>query len=117
MWNIRFVKAGEIILGQPLVFGNKYFDTNEPWNTRNLNPAGCEYTLFNCVQIISNLAVLLNPFLPFSSSRIFSWLNINNIWEKQYVSVKHKLPEISILFERLDKGIIEMEVNKLANKL
>lgn len=98
-------------------FGNKYFDTNEPWKTRYLNPAGCEYTLLNCVQIISNLAVLLNPFLPFSSSRIFSWLNIGNKWEKQYVSAKHKLPEISILFERLDKGIIEIEVNKLAYKL
>lgn len=97
-------------------FGNKYFDTNEPWKTRNLNPSECEHTLFNCVQIISNLAVLLNPFLPFSSSKIFSWLSIDNKWQKQYVAVNHKLPEISILFERIDKSIIEIEVNKLSNK-
>lgn len=97
-------------------FGNKYFDSNEPWRTRHLNHVECENTLFNCVQIISNLAVLLNPFLPFSSSRIFAWLNINDTWGKQYVSAKHKLPEISVLFERLDKGVIDLEVKKLIDK-
>lgn len=97
-------------------FGNKYFDSNEPWRTRNLNHEACENTLYNCAQIITNLAILLNPFLPFSSSKIFAWLNIDSFWGKQYVPVKHKLPEISLLFERLDKGIIEQEVNRLLNK-
>lgn len=84
-------------------YGNKYFDVNEPWKTRSTDPEACAYTLFNCVQIIVNLAVLLHPFLPFSSEKIFSWLAVSAEWKPQYVNAGEKLPEISILFERLEK--------------
>lgn len=39
-------------------YGNKYFDTGQPWITRETYRSECERTLFNCVQIIANLAVL-----------------------------------------------------------
>jgi methionyl-tRNA synthetase len=94
-------------------FGNKYFDTNEPWKTRTTNPELCENTLFNCVQIISNLAVLLNPFIPFSSSKVLEWLCLDNVWQPNCVPSGYVLPEISILFERLDKSIIDIETHKL----
>lgn len=42
---------------------NKYFDTKQPWITRNTDAKSCGNTLYNCVQIIANLAVLLYPFL------------------------------------------------------
>lgn len=94
--------------------GNKYFDTNEPWKTRTVNSELCERTLFNCVQIISNLAVLLNPFLPFSSSKVLKWLNLDNVWNSNCVLCGYVLPEISILFERLDKSIIDNEIQMLS---
>lgn len=94
-------------------FGNKYFDANEPWKTRTVNSELCEKVLFNCVQIISNLAVLLNPFIPFSSSKVLKWLRLDNSWQSNYVPCGYVLPEISILFERLDKSIVETEIQKL----
>jgi len=92
---------------------NKFFDTEQPWSTRTAEPAACQSTLFQCVQIIANLAVLLYPFLPFSSEKICEWLSIDNTWKKQSVSAGYILPEIEILFQRIDKKVIEIETEKL----
>ncbi len=94
-------------------FGNKYYDSMEPWKSRVETKDKCDSTLNNCVQIIANLAVLLQPFLPFSSQKIADWLNLNNEWKPQYVQEGYKFSDISILFERLDKKIIEKERGKL----
>ena len=66
--NGHFKDALEIIFDL-IRFGNKYYDLKEPWKTRIANKDKCDNTLFNCVQIIANLAVLLQPFLPFSSQK------------------------------------------------
>ena len=84
-------------------YGNKYFDSNEPWKTRTSNPGLCADTLFNCIQIIANLSVMLQPFLPFSSEKVFSWLGVCSVWRLQNVSCGYVLPEFNLLFERLDK--------------
>lgn len=94
-------------------YGNKYFDTNKPWETRNRDILSCQSTIYNCVQLIANLAVLLTPFLPFSSETVCQWLDLSPIWEKQEVNGGTKLPQTDILFERLDKKIIEEERSKL----
>lgn len=92
---------------------NKYFDTEQPWISRSTDLDACKNTLFNCVQIIANLAILLQPFLPFSSAKVCEWLQVSTKWEKQFVKTGYYLPEISLLFERLDKKIIDDEVSKL----
>ena len=92
---------------------NKYFDTERPWITRNTDLNTCDNTLYQCVQIIANLAVLLAPFLPFSSEKVLKWLNLNNKWERQHVESGYLLPEIGILFQRIDKKVIEEETEKL----
>lgn len=92
---------------------NKYFDIEQPWITRKTDLDACKNTLFHCVQIIANLAVLLHPFLPFSSAKVCEWLQLTTTWEKQFVKSGYYLPEITILFERLDKKVIEEEVSKL----
>lgn len=96
---------------------NKFFDTEQPWITRNTDKTACENTLYLCVQIIANLAVLLSPFLPFSSEKVFKWLDISNKWERQSVSVGYPLPEVEILFQRIDKKIIDIETEKLKSIL
>ncbi|MBQ8950278.1 MAG: methionine--tRNA ligase [Eubacterium sp.] len=92
---------------------NKYFDSEEPWKTRTSDTAACNNTLYQCTQIIANLSVILAPFIPFSSEKVFGWLGINGEWNVKKVPAGYKLPEISILFERLDKAVIEEERSRL----
>lgn len=94
-------------------YANKYFDARRPWITRTEDEAECKNTLFECVQIIANLAVLLYPFLPFSSEKLCGWLGIGHKWEKQVVLAGRRIPKIEILFERIDKKVIEEETEKL----
>lgn len=94
-------------------YSNKYFDASEPWKTRNSNISSCNNTLYNCVQIIANLSVLLSPYLPFSSAKIIKWLNVTSKWGMQLVAGQYKLPEIEILFDRLDKKIVDEELSRL----
>lgn len=96
---------------------NKFFDEEKPWKTRIDEEETCRSTLNQCVQIIANLAVLLAPFLPFSSEKICNWLDISSEWTFKTINAGYKLPEIQVLFERLDKSIIEEERSKLKNKL
>lgn len=92
---------------------NKYFDDDAPWKSRESNPEACGHTLYNCVQIIANLAVLLHPFLPFSSAQVMGWLGICAEWKPQSVAAGYVLPPITILFERLDPKVIDEELQRL----
>lgn len=92
---------------------NKFFDSEQPWVTRNSDKKACDNTLYQCVQIIANLAVLLYPFLPFSSEKICKWLNIDNKWEKKIVPAGYTISGVEILFQRIDKKVIETETEKL----
>lgn len=92
---------------------NKFFDRERPWITRTEDPAACGDTLYQCVQIIAGLAVLLYPFLPFSSRKVCGWLGLGDKWERQSVPAGFRLPQIEILFSRIDKKVIETEEEKL----
>lgn len=96
-------------------FSNKYYDQQKPWSTRIISIDECRNTIFNCVQIIVNLAILLSPFLPFSSEKILSWLGCNNEWEVHYVDCGYSISKSSILFERIDKRVIDEELLGLRN--
>ncbi|MDR0469084.1 MAG: class I tRNA ligase family protein [Peptococcaceae bacterium] len=78
-------------------FGNKYFDTEQPWKTRSTKAGKCSDTIYNCVQIIANLAVLLEPFLPFSSSKIRGWLSVDNCWSAKKVLAGYAISELENL--------------------
>lgn len=92
---------------------NKFFDTEQPWITRDTDENACKNTLYQCVQIIASLAVLLYPFLSFSSEKVCKWLDLNNKWERKSVPAGYRLPEIELLFQRIDKKVIEEETEKL----
>lgn len=92
---------------------NRFFDAQQPWITRTTDERACKNTLYQCVQIIANLAVLLFPFLPFSSEKVCGWLGIDNKWERKSVPAGYALPETEILFRRIDKGAIEVETERL----
>jgi methionyl-tRNA synthetase len=93
---------------------NKYFDEEQPWITVKGNVERCKDTLYTCVQIIANLSVLLQPFLPNSSSDIHKTLKITKLeWVYIEVPTELKIDEVRILFERIDKKKIEEEIQKL----
>ncbi|GKU27419.1 methionine--tRNA ligase 1 [Clostridium folliculivorans] len=95
---------------------NKYFDENAPWITVKDNFKFCGNTIYNCIYSIANIANLLSPFLPESSEKIKSWLNFNDDrWEVIEPNHGSSIGEITILFERLDKKLIEEERNSLLN--
>lgn len=94
-------------------FGNKYFDSEKPWSTRLDDPGRCRQTIFNCVQLIGNLAVLLEPFLPFSSEKVKGWLNLSGEWRPQYVPAGFTIPGTELLFQRLDRKIADAETERL----
>ena len=83
-------------------FGNAYYDSNRPWKTRTEDIADCRKTISNCVYLIANIAVLLYPFLPFSSEKIADWLQFDLTWQEKKVTLKQSTKEISILFQRID---------------
>ena len=94
-------------------FGNKFFDAEQPWITRSADIKRCAGTLYNCVQIVANLAVLLEPFLPFSSIKLRTWLAIDNGWSVKTVRAGMRIPEPELLFERLDKKTAAEELERL----
>lgn len=83
-------------------FGNKYYDSQEPWKTRTTAPEKCAETLYNCTWLIGNLAVLLAPFLPFSSQRILYWLELSTEWKVQNFSAGEIPDDFDVLFTRID---------------
>ena len=93
---------------------NKYFDDEKPWIKVRENPQACSAAIYTCVQIIANLSVLLSPFIPHTCHKIQCILNLQGR-EWAYVEVKpsSRLSQPQILFERLDKSIIELETASL----
>jgi methionyl-tRNA synthetase len=51
---------------------------------------------------------MLNPFLPFSSEKLFRRLNLESVWKPQAVKAGYRIPEGNVLFVRLDpKKVME----------
>ena len=93
---------------------NKYYDEEQPWVTAKNDPAACGNTLFTCVQIIANLANLLQPFIPFSSDKVRRFLSQEQpAWRVISVESGRMIGPIELLFERIDTIRIEEESERL----
>lgn len=99
----RFREALETVF-EYIRRANKYFDAKTPWITRTENPPSCRNTLYTCVQLCANFAVLLVPFLPFSSEKAAGWLGIDLDWRFCTVPAGRGLKAPEVLFERLEKA-------------
>lgn len=94
-------------------FANKYFDSAQPWVTRTSDPQACAATIYECVQFAANLAVVLYPFLPFSSEKVCGWLGIDHAWHPHRIEPGYYLPPTDILFRRLDRKVVDEELERL----
>lgn len=95
---------------------NKYFDEQKPWVQIKENREDCGHTLHACVQIIANLANLLEPFVPFSCEKIRAFLSLEQCsWQLISVPVGGQIQKVELLFERIDVSRIEEELRSLEN--
>lgn len=72
------------------------------------------HTLNSCVQIIANLANLLQPFIPFSCEKIRTFLKLEEpSWQLIFVPADLQIQKLELLFERIDVSRIEEELGLL----
>lgn len=98
--------------------GNKYLAETEPWKLIKDNKERVATILNIALQITANLAILGEPFLPFSSKKIREFINLNNFsWDDagkiNILEENHKLNKASLLFEKIEDEIIEKQIQKL----
>jgi len=100
--------------------GNKYLTENEPWKIFKTNPDRVKTILNISLQISTNLAILSEPFLPFSSKKLFKLLNLNVLkWnaagEINLLKPEHLLNNPEFLFTKIEDSEIEIQHQKLLN--
>lgn len=115
----RDIEEGKIKEGLQCVFNfigyaNKYFDEKKPWILARENPEKCREVLFNCCNIIYNVNTLLKPYLPFTSDRVEQFINSSNTeWKYRALDFLRVDKNLTTLFDRYDKKLIDEEVEKL----
>ena len=115
------IEAGSFKQGLEKVFGivrfsNKYFDEQQPWKQIKEDPDSCRQSLADCVYLIANLAQILSPFLPFSSSRVKKMINTTEDGWKSFLVTPGELLNVEPLFVRIDLERIEAERERLAEQ-
>jgi methionyl-tRNA synthetase len=101
--------------------GNKYFNDAAPWSSIKTDRARCASTLNTTLQLQLALAVLMEPFLPFSAEKLWKMLNApgahrNQRWHEipnLRLPDNHPLGKREILFGKIEDSVIEAQINKL----
>ena len=95
--------------------GNQYFDAQKPWATLKDDRESCEKTIYNCLNIVYSLCILLNPFTPNASDELSKLLNL----EPLNSGANGNLSESKFAFERLDpeKINVSQDLKPLFSKI
>ena len=98
--------------------GNRYITECEPWKVWKTDPKRVETILYISLQLVANLAIAFEPFLPFSSAKLRRLINIEEFDWAQLGSTDllkpgHQLAEPELLFEKIDDEAIERQLQKL----
>ncbi|TVR35188.1 MAG: methionine--tRNA ligase [Spirochaetaceae bacterium] len=90
-------------------YGNKVFQEAEPWKTRKSDPEATRYLLKNLVYLVRDLAILVSPYLPQTSTRIAALLGKPELsWDDLGdLSGIAKVSKPSILFATLEKETVD----------
>ncbi len=98
--------------------GNRYLAETEPWKLAK-SDLGRVATILNLsLQLVANLAIVFEPFLPFSSKKLRGMLNIENFeWSSlgstTLLAEGHELGEIGLLFEKIEDDAIQAQLDRL----
>lgn len=99
--------------------GNKYLADEEPWKMIKENPARVQTQMYVALQIASALAILSEPFLPFTSSKLCNILQIKvNNWNLEFenwnlTTPGHQIAQAEILFAQIEDAEIQKQLDKL----
>lgn len=99
--------------------GNKYLADEEPWKVIKTDEERVKTVLNVATQIVANLAVLAQPFLPKTATKLFEMLDFSQVnWadagKADLIADGHQLSEVQLLFEKITDEQVEFQLNKLA---
>lgn len=99
--------------------GNKYLAEQEPWKLFKTDKERVKTIMNLAVQIVGNLSVLLDPFLPKTANKLRTFLNISDFnWGMagavEIISKGHKINKPDILFEKISDEFVLAEQSLLA---
>ncbi len=98
--------------------GNKYLADTEPWKLAKTDMSRVETIMHISLQLVANLAIAFEPFLPFSSQTLRNMINMESFnWadlgRTDLIPAGHKINKPSLLFEKIEDETIEAQVRKL----
>ena len=100
--------------------GNKYITECEPWKVWKTDPKRVETILNISLQLVANLAIAFEPFLPFSSEKLRKMINMptfewTQLGSTDLLKAGTQLGEPELLFEKIEAEVIERPLQKLAD--
>ena len=100
--------------------GNKYLADCEPWKVIKTDPERVKTILHISLQLVANLAIAFEPFLPFSSEKLRKMLNMetfewNQLGNTNLLKAGHQLGEPALLFEKIEDSTIDAQMQRLAD--
>ena len=116
--NFKFREAQKEAMNLARI-GNKYITECEPWKVWKTDPKRVETILNISLQLVANLAIAFEPFLPFSSKKLREMINLKNFdWAElgstTLLEAGHQLAEPQLLFEKIEDEAIQYQLDKLA---
>ena len=98
--------------------GNKYLADAEPWKIDKTDPERVKTIMNIALQITANLTIILEPFLPFSMSKLRKWINIDlKKWDEagnsDLLKPGHTINKPGLLFEKIEDEAIQRQISKL----
>jgi methionyl-tRNA synthetase len=100
--------------------GNKYLAENEPWKLIKTDADRTATIMYLANQVVANLAILSEPFLPHTAITLKAMLNQPSLsWNEaggyEILSVGHRIAEATLLFQKIEDSEIENQIQKLEN--
>lgn len=98
--------------------GNRYITECEPWKVWKTDPKRVETILNISLQLVANLSIAFEPFLPFSSKELRNMIGLDNYdWTQlgstEILAAGHQLSEPHLLFEKIEDETIDAQLKKL----
>lgn len=98
--------------------GNKYLQETEPWKMWKTDPERVATVLHTSLQIVANIAIAFEPFLPFMSEKLCKILNLQDLsWSElgssELIASGTTIGEATLLFEKIEDSAVEAQIAKL----
>ena len=99
--------------------GNKYLADSEPWKLVKTDPERVKTILNVALQITANIAVAIEPFMPFTAEKVLKLLQIGKPgWDElgstALLEAGHVIGTPELLFEKIEDSVVEAQLEKLA---